>query len=75
LKGLYEFRLEYVGKIVLPTSPGEAVEPREPDGSEPDGPDIFRALEQQLGLRLAPVKTAPVQVLVVDKLDKTPVAN
>jgi uncharacterized protein (TIGR03435 family) len=37
-------------------------------------PDIFAAVEQQLGLKLAIFKT-PVDVLVVDSADKIPVGN
>jgi uncharacterized protein (TIGR03435 family) len=37
-------------------------------------PDIFTAVEQQLGLKLA-ISKAPVDVLVVDNADKTPVSN
>jgi uncharacterized protein (TIGR03435 family) len=40
---------------------------------QPDGPSLFNLLEEQLGLRLAPVK-APVEVLVVDHVGK-PSAN
>ena len=37
-------------------------------------PDIFRALEQQLGLRLVP-KKLPFDVLVVDSIEGTPTEN
>ena len=32
-------------------------------------PDVFRAVQEQLGLRLVP-STAPVEVVVIDHLDK-----
>jgi uncharacterized protein (TIGR03435 family) len=38
------------------------------------GPSIFRALEQQLGLRLERGKRA-VDFLVIDKADRVPVEN
>jgi uncharacterized protein (TIGR03435 family) len=38
------------------------------------GPDFFRALQDQLGLRLEQRK-APVEILVVDHIEKTPTEN
>jgi len=38
------------------------------------GPDIFRAVQQQLGLRLETSKD-PLEVLVIDHADKTPAEN
>jgi uncharacterized protein (TIGR03435 family) len=38
------------------------------------GPTIFGAIQEQLGLRLEP-KKGTVQVLVVDKVEKTPTEN
>jgi uncharacterized protein (TIGR03435 family) len=42
----------------------------------PDGvPNIFVALQKQLGLKLVKVKEIPLDVIVVDHADKTPTAN
>jgi len=38
-------------------------------------PTIFPALEKQLGLRLEKVRDVPVDVIVVDRLDKIPTEN
>lgn len=38
-------------------------------------PNIFNALEKQLGLRLVKVKDVPVDVIVVDQAEKTPTEN
>jgi len=35
---------------------------------------IFKAVEEQLGLKLER-KDSPVQIIVIDSLEKTPVAN
>jgi uncharacterized protein (TIGR03435 family) len=38
-------------------------------------PNIFGAIEKQLGLKLVPVKDMPVKVLVIDKVEKMPIEN
>lgn len=61
LKGSYSFTLEFT--VERPDTPvGAAV------------PDVFSAVEEQLGLRLKPHRT-PMDVLVIDHLDKSPTAN
>jgi uncharacterized protein (TIGR03435 family) len=42
--------------------------------TEPEGPDIFEALREQLGLRLESGRSL-VDILVVDHVDKTPTEN
>ena len=45
------------------------------DGPPESGPlDIFRALEQQLGLKLEPNK-APIEILIVDHAARVPTDN
>jgi uncharacterized protein (TIGR03435 family) len=68
LSGVFDFTLEW--------SPDET-QRLPPDGSDPAGtakPSIFTALQEQLGLKLLGGK-GPVEVLVVDRIEKAPTAN
>jgi len=40
-----------------------------------DGPSMLSALESQLGLKLQPKKSAPVEMLIIDHLDRKPTEN
>jgi uncharacterized protein (TIGR03435 family) len=40
-----------------------------PDPANPDGPSIFTAIEEQLGLKLV-AKSGPVEVLVIDSISE-----
>jgi uncharacterized protein (TIGR03435 family) len=60
LTGKYDFTLEYVPAAKAATD-------------ESGGPSIFTALEEQLGLKLEPVK-GPMNVLVIDSIEQ-PTAN
>lgn len=58
LKGKYDFSLRWITD-------------RMPEDA---GPNLFRAVQEQLGLKLEPKKT-PIDVLVVDHFEKTPTEN
>jgi len=65
-KGVFDFTLQW--------SPDEAPKM---DGSETAGvagPSIFTALEEQLGLKLTREK-GPVEILIVDRIEKAPTGN
>jgi bla regulator protein BlaR1 len=78
LTGMYDFNLTFVRKTVS-VGPPAATEP--PSGqagvlgapSDP-APDLFAALESQLGLKLESAK-GPVEVLVVDHVNRVPTEN
>lgn len=61
--GKYSFRLEFAMEM-----PGTAAD------APPIAPDIFAALQQQLGLQLVQ-KKLPFDVVVVDSFNKTPTEN
>jgi len=75
LTGAYDFHLEFseaglpgpMGMGVSATSLNEA-------GQTAAAPDLFAALEKQLGLRLEKSKTQ-LDVIVIDHMDKTPAEN
>lgn len=72
LTARYDFTLAFsVG-----TEPSSALGSSVPQGTPEaaDLPDIFGALQSQLGLRLEPSKT-PMEVMVVDHIEKTPTRN
>ncbi len=82
LMGNYDFVLEFrcarcnsaatAGDSTAERSP--ALAPSEPFG-ESGMPDIFVALQEQLGLRLVKVRDVQVDVLVIDHVDRLPGKN
>jgi uncharacterized protein (TIGR03435 family) len=67
LDGFYDFKLSY-----LPELPANFPQDRLPPDAA-DRPDIFRALREQLGLRLEP-QSGPVNSFIIDSIEK-PAAN
>lgn len=71
LTGKYDYQLSFVPDMSGMTPPaGEPPADPAPEG----GPTIFGAVEQQLGLKLEP-KRAPVDLLMIDHVEKSPTAN
>jgi uncharacterized protein (TIGR03435 family) len=62
LEGAFNLKLTWTPDSGQPARPGG-------DSGVPDGPSIFTAIQEQLGLRLRSEKT-PVAVLVVDHAEK-----
>jgi uncharacterized protein (TIGR03435 family) len=70
LKGVYDFVLEWSPdeRLRMPGAPAEGA------GAASGAPSLSTALEEQLGLKLASGK-GPVEVLVVDRVERIPTAN
>jgi uncharacterized protein (TIGR03435 family) len=66
LKGIFHIQLEF-----SPTQ-GQASPDTPPPDS--DGPSLYTALQEQLGLRLVSQKL-PIEVVVVDHMERTPTEN
>jgi bla regulator protein blaR1 len=65
IRGIYDLKLDWTPTGYVPREGGASNEPR-PD---PDGPTIFTAIQEQLGLRLESRK-GPVEILVIDRAEK-----
>jgi uncharacterized protein (TIGR03435 family) len=65
LKGRYDIRLTYSPIASAPPSAADV-----PEATDP-GPSLAQQLQEQLGLKLSP-KKGPVDVLVVDHMEKSP---
>ncbi len=74
LAGIYDIRLEFAG-TPFPMPASEAAPA--PAASDPAdvGPNIFNAVQQQLGLKLVKVADVQVDVMIIDHVDQTPTEN
>jgi uncharacterized protein (TIGR03435 family) len=66
LTGRYDFKLEWAPDERQPNSFGEP--------GDPNGASIFAAVQEQLGLKLE-VKKFPVEMFVIEHIDRAPTAN
>jgi uncharacterized protein (TIGR03435 family) len=67
--GVFDFQMKWTPEAGPPAMAGA------PDAAaDPNGPSLFNALQEQLGLKLE-TRKLPVDVLVVDHAEKTPVEN
>jgi uncharacterized protein (TIGR03435 family) len=73
LTGTYETLLNWSASRA-PAAPPPGGEGAVPTASDPSGPTIFAALQEQLGLKLE-AKKGMVEMIVVDKVEKTPTEN
>jgi uncharacterized protein (TIGR03435 family) len=63
LKGKYDFALSWVMPSRVPLPPPAI-----------DGPTVFAAIQEQMGLKLEP-KKGTVDMFVIDHVEKTPTGN
>ena len=63
LTGFHDFQLQW-----MPDETERSV--RAPATASGDGPSLFQAIQEQLGLRLQATKTA-TRVLVIDKIERS----
>lgn len=77
LTGTYDFTLRFSCELCqFAATNGAAMGPPSAPTDSPNGePSIFAALQKQLGLKLNKVKDVPLDVIVVDHVEKTPTAN
>jgi uncharacterized protein (TIGR03435 family) len=75
LKGLYDIKLQWTPEVGAvggpggPGGPGAPVGPEAAPPADPNGPSIFTAVQEQLGLKLDSAK-GQVDVLVIDSVQK-----
>jgi uncharacterized protein (TIGR03435 family) len=72
LKGNFDFKLTWTpdpGQSATPLGGGPPPGADAPPPPDPNGPSVFTALQEQLGLRLESQK-GPVEMLVIDRVEK-----
>jgi uncharacterized protein (TIGR03435 family) len=76
LTGKYDFTLRFsCDACQFAVANGAVAAPPNPSDSPGGVPNIFVALQRQLGLRLVKISDVPLDVIVVDHVDKIPTAN
>ena len=67
LTAIYDLSLKWMPEANAPSLLG--LPPAVPPAADPDAPNIFTAVQEQLGLKLEPGR-GPVEVIVIDRLEK-----
>ncbi len=74
LQGKYDFVLAWSADSGTATAVGAGDDTSDVDVPDDSGPDLFAALQEQLGLKLEKAKGS-VEILVIDHIEKVPSAN
>ena len=61
LKGYFNMRVQFASDAAVPAAPA--------DSTDPAGPSIFTAIQEQLGLKLEPAREA-MEVLVIESVQR-----
>jgi uncharacterized protein (TIGR03435 family) len=77
LTGTYDFTLRFSCELCQFAGVNGGMAPPTPLPADSAGgePSIFVALRKQLGLKLNKLKDVPLDLIVVDRVEKTPTAN
>ena len=78
LAGVYDFQVQFdadMGAVTVGPAAQAAMTARDSSAPGSGLPTIFKALEQQLGLRLVRVKDVPRDTIVIDYAERMPVGN
>ena len=78
LSGTWDFRFQYEGSLINQDGLGRTltIGSARTDGKFNDsGLSFFTEIEKQLGLKLVKTKGVPVDVIVIDHLEKIPTEN
>jgi uncharacterized protein (TIGR03435 family) len=67
LAGAFDFRLSWTPDTIPQGAPPPGAPALPP--ADPDGPSLFAALQEQLGLKLESTR-APLEVLVIDRAER-----
>ena len=71
LTGYFDFTLQWTPQpgSEMPIRPAGEPPAPPPPAADPDGPNLFTAIQEQLGLKLESAR-GPVEVIVIDRLEK-----
>jgi bla regulator protein BlaR1 len=71
LTGYFDYTLQWTPQpgSEMPFRPAGEPPAPPPPAADPDGPNLFTAIQEQLGLKLESAR-GPVEVIVIDRLDK-----
>jgi uncharacterized protein (TIGR03435 family) len=69
LTGMYDFALKFAPETAGVAGPFGLLPGAPPAALDPDAPNVYTAVQEQLGLKLESVR-GPVEVVVIDKFEK-----